>query len=185
MTAILALFVLLSCKTKKSEPEKSFIPVVSIIRNQVDAVDTSLYSIRRMDIRDSLHTDTIFIHREDFRKQAKDFLELPDITEKETRDNFKEETRFDDMLNSAIVTYLPINASKSVIQREDIVMNQAGDKVKNIIIDYLLSNRDSIVQKRMLWTIDRSFQVTTMKQLAGQAETINTVKVVWNEPENQ
>ena len=39
------------------------------------------------------------------------------------------------------------------------------------------------MQKRLLWKIDESFQVTTIRQLAGQPETTSTVKVVWNEDE--
>ena len=183
--AFMACIILLSCKTKQSGPEKKYVSIASIIRGQVAGVDTSLYSIKRLDIIDSSRTDTAFIHREQFRGLAKDFLELPDIADKDNRDGFREETRFDDMMNTVVITYLPTNPSNSVVQREEILIspNPAGDKVKSIIIDYLLNNRDSIVQKRMLWQVDRSFQVTTMKQIAGQPELIRTMKVVWNEPE--
>ena len=183
--AVLACVILLSCKTKKSEPEKNYVSIASIISGQVAAVDTSLYSIKRLDIIDSSRTDTAFIHRDQFRALARDFLELPDIANKKNRDGFREETRFDDMMNTVVITYLPINPANSVIQREEVLIspNPAGDKIKSIIVDYLLNNRDSIVQKRMLWQVDRSFQVTTMKQIAGQDETIRTTKVVWNEPE--
>ena len=36
----------------------------------------------------------------------------------------------------------------------------------------------------MLWKVDESFQVTTTKQLAGQPETTSTIKVIWNEMNN-
>lgn len=183
--ALLACLILLSCKTKKAGPEKKYVSITSIIRNQVAAVDTSLYSIKRLDIIDSNRTDTAFIHREQFRTLARDFLELPDIASREMQDNFSEDTRFDEQMNTVVITYQPLKAANSVIQREEILItpNPGGDKIKSIIIDYLVNNRDSIVQKRMLWQVDRSFQVTTIKQAAGQDETIRTMKVVWNEPE--
>ena len=34
----------------------------------------------------------------------------------------------------------------------------------------------------MLWMVDESFQVTTIKQLKAQPEMVNTYRVVWNEP---
>jgi len=183
--AFVACIILFSCKTKESGPEKNYVSITSIIRGQVAAVDTSLYSIKRLDLIDSSRTDTSFIPREQFRGLAKDFLDLPDIANKENRDGFREETRFDDMMNTVVITYLPLNPANTVVQREEVLIspNPAGDKIKSIIVDYLLNSKDSIVQKRMLWQVDRSFQVTTIKQMAGQDELIRTMKVVWNEPE--
>ena len=111
--AFMACIILLSCKTKQSGPEKKYVSIASIIRGQVAGVDTSLYSIKRLDIIDSSRTDTAFIHREQFRGLAKDFLELPDIADKDNRDGFREETRFDDMMNTVVITYLPTNPSNS------------------------------------------------------------------------
>ena len=91
------------------------------------------------------------------------------------------------MLNSVIITYTPEDPENSVIQRQEMLItpDPAGDRVRNIFVDYLLNNRDSMVQKRMLWLVDRSFQVTTIKQKPGQPETIATTKVVWNEPASE
>ena len=59
----------------------------------------------------------------------------------------------------------------------------SGDKVTNIIINQVINSKDSSVQKRLLWMIDESFQIITIKQLKGQPETTSTVKVVWSEDE--
>ena len=89
------------------------------------------------------------------------------------------------MLNSVVITYLPEKPEQSQIQRQEMLITPqaGGDKVRSIFVDFLINNRDSIIQKRMLWQVDRSFQVTTIKQKAGGPETISTMKVVWNEPE--
>jgi hypothetical protein len=180
------LVLIAACRDKQAEPKKDFISILSYINNQVADVDTSLYSIIRLDFIDSTHTDTTYIRREDFRAQAIDFLSLPDISDKNNRQNYKEETRYDDMLNSVVITYLPEKPEQSQIQRQEMLITPqaGGDKVRTIFIDFLINNRDSVIQKRMLWQVDRSFQVTTIKQKAGGPETISTMKVVWNEPEN-
>ena len=87
------LLLIVACKEKEAEPKKEFISILSYINNQVADVDTSLYSIIRLDFIDSTRTDTTYIRREDFRALAKDFLSLPDIADKKNRKDYKEETQ--------------------------------------------------------------------------------------------
>jgi len=187
----LALFFFLAlvstdaCKQKKKEKkeEDRFFPVLSIIKSQVAQVDTSLYSIRKITFVDSTRSDTVFYRREQFRELAVDFLTLPDISDSKYKDRFKEEKQFEETLNRAIFSYLPVNPEKEEIQRQQLLIRPGPpeDKITSIIIDYLISNKDSSVQKNMLWQVDKSFQVTTIRQLPGQMETTTTYKVVWNE----
>jgi len=150
-------------------------------------VDTSLYSIRKITYVDSTRTDTVFYRREQFRELAMDFLTLPDISDSKYKDRFREERQFDETLNRAIFRYLPINPEKEEIQRQQLLIRPGPpeDKITSIIIDYLISNKDSSVQKNMLWQVDKSFQVTTIRQLPGQMETTTTYKVVWNEENDE
>jgi len=53
--------------------------------------------------------------------------------------------------------------------------------VNNIIIDRVISNRDSFMKQNLLWQMDMSFQVVTTLQKPGKPEKMTTVKVVWNE----
>ena len=177
----------ISCKEKKNEEKKQYVSIRSLIAEQVAHIDSSLYPIIKLDYIDSNHVDTTHIPRENFRAQAKDFLEIPDIADKKNSKNYREETRYDEMLNSVVITYLPEQPEKSPIQRQEILISSdpEGDKVRTIIIDYLLNNRDSSIQKKMLWQIDRSFLVTTIKQKPGQPETVSTTKVIWNEQEDK
>jgi hypothetical protein len=178
-----------SCKqkTKEKKEEDRFFPVLPIIKSQVAKVDTSLYSIRKITYVDSTRTDTVFYRREQFRELAMDFLTLPDISDSKYKDRFKEERQFDETLNRAIFRYLPIDPEKEEIQRQQLLIRPGPpeDKITSIIIDYLISNKDSSVQKNMLWQVDKSFQVTTIRQLPGQMETTTTYKVVWNEENDE
>lgn len=179
---------IIACQKKKKEPEKKFVSVLSLIKAQVAHVDTSLYPIMRIADIDSLHTDTVFIPREEFSTAAKDFLDIPDLSDKKTARRFKEETMYDGTINRVVITYTPVNPANEEIQKQELLVTPnsvSGDKVNSIIINRVISNRDSLLQKNMLWQIDKYFQVTTIRQLPGQPETVTTVKVSWNEETQQ
>jgi hypothetical protein len=181
------LTVLYSCKNKKEEKPlgdaKPFFPVLSFIKSQVAHVDTSLYSIRKIIPVDSLRSDTIYYPREEFRMLAAEFLALPDLSEGEYRDRFKETKQYDETLNRLIISYDPIDAEEEMIQRQEVLIrpDPSGDKVSSIYIEYLSSNKDSSVSKKLLWQPDLSFQVTTTRQLPAQPENVSTYRVIWSE----
>lgn len=178
---------LISCKDEeKKADEKKFFPVLSFLQSQAAAVDTSLYSIVRYDYIDSARVDTSYIPREQFRQVAKEFLSIPDISHKKLSSRFVEKEQFDESTGRVILSYMPIDASKEEIQSQEVLIRPdaaAGDKVTNIIINRLNNSRDSIVRKRLLWQVDRSFQVIIMRQVPGKDETITRYKVSWNETE--
>lgn len=177
-------FLLIACKGKKKEKpaDEKFFPVLSFIKSQVAHVDTSLYSIMKLTPRDSTGYDTVYYKREQFRELAADFLSLPDLTDPKFDDSYTEKRTFDTTLNRAIFSCEPNKPEKEEIQRQQVLIRPDagdGDKITTIIIDYLVNNRDSSVQKRMYWEVDYSFQVTTIRQLPGKPETTITYKVVW------
>lgn len=182
---ILALLVIGACKNRKKIEGEKFFPVLSFIKSQVAQVDSSLNSIRRYVYVDSTRTDTFYIPREDFRAVAADFLSLPDLADPEFSDRYTEEKMFDETLNSVLLTYTPVKPEKEIIQRQEVLIKPGAteDRITNIIISLSSGNRDSAVQKRMLWKVDESFQITTTRQKLGQPETTLTEKVIWGEDE--
>ncbi|NOT51372.1 MAG: hypothetical protein HOP10_08865 [Chitinophagaceae bacterium] len=181
---LFSIVLLFACKQKKKEPEKKYISVLSLIRGQVAHVDTALYSIMRVEYIDSIHNDTIYIPREKFGEAAKDFLDIPDLSDQKIARRYKEESRYDATINKVVITYTPLYPKAEEVQKQELLITPdiaANDNVNNIIINRVISNRDSIIQKNMLWQIDKSFQVTTIRQLSGKPETITTIKVSWNE----
>ncbi len=186
---ILVLLLVLSCKEKKKgkAENEQFLPVMSFIRSQVAQVDTSLYSIRKVVYVDSTRSDTSYYKREQFRDLASEFLQLPDISSADYEGQYKEESQFDETLNSVIVTYLPVKPDNAAIQRMQVMIHPdtPEDKITSIIIDYATSSRDSSVQKRLLWQVDKSFQVVTMRQMPGKPEITSTYKVIWNEEDEE
>lgn len=180
--------ILAGCKKKSKKPEKKFISALSLIQEQVAHVDTSLYPIMRIEYIDSVKRDTVFIPREQFAAAAKDFLDIPDLADKRVAPRFKEETLYDATINRVVITYTPEDPAAEEIQKQELLVTPGGsavDKVNTIIISRSASNRDSSVQKNMLWQMDRYFQVTTIRQLPGKPETTTTIRVTWNEDKYQ
>jgi hypothetical protein len=174
---------LCACKQKKQEDKsESFFPVLSFLKSQVAHVDTSFYTIKKINYIDSAHTDTVYVKREEFRGLAKDFLDLPDLSDKKFKKIYTEEKLYDASLNRVILTYKPLDPDKQEIQKQEVLITPdeaAGDQVRSFIIDRIMVSKDSSVQKRMLWQADQSFQVTTISQKPGQPERIYTLKVTW------
>lgn len=180
-----------ACKDKKKpqDPEKkpSF-PVMSYIKSQIKNVDTSLFSIRKITIYDSTRSDTTFLRREQFRDAAKEFLELPDLAEKKYSERFTETRFYDEELNRVIFSVKPIKPDEEEIKNQEVLITPniaTGDKVRNIIINKVINNKDGYLEKQFLWQVDQSFQITTTTQAPGEPEKTITVKVLWNDIANQ
>ena len=134
------------------------------------------------------YSDTSWVKREEFRGLAKDFLAIPDISDKKHRKLFIEEKLYDESLNRVILSYKPIKPENTEIQKLEILITPdvaMGDKVSSIIIDQIVADKNGSLQKKMLWRVDQSFQVTTISQKPGEPEIISTLKVTWNETDEK
>lgn len=174
-------------KQKKENGKEDFFPVLSYIKSQVAHVDTSLYPIIKVSWKDTTHTDTIYVKREQFRDLAKDFLQIPDLTDKKYKELYTEEKFFDEGLNTVVITCTPNDPEASIIQRQEVLISKTdeGDKVKSFIIDISETNKDSSVDKKLLWQVDRSFQVFSTVQKPEQPEITSRFKVIWNENDDE
>lgn len=188
VTAMVLLFT--ACKTKEKKDAVKFVSVQSLIEQQAAHIDTSLYSIRKIVTHDSLHSDTSFIAREKFREAAKEFLEIPDLSDPKIARRFKEESRYDTLIKRVIITYIPLDAQKEEIKKQELVVstqldNNGYNKVTNIIVDRVINNRDGFKSQQMLWRMDKSFLIITTTQKPGEPEVATTTKVAWNEEDLQ
>jgi hypothetical protein len=181
--AFVILPFLVCCKSKKNQAEENgSFPVLSFIQSQVAHVDSSLYSIMKIETVDSTH-DTSYIRREDFRKAANDFLSLPDIASKKWKDDYVESRQFDQDLGLVVLEYTPKD-DKAEIRREQVYIqpgNGEEDKVERIIIDKVFREGNTVIHKNMLWKVDSHFQVATSTEKPGSAEQIKTVRVTWKD----
>jgi hypothetical protein len=181
-----ALFFL-SCKQKKKTGEqKTFVPVTSLIKAQIAHVDTSLYSIMKIVATDSLHTDTSYVKREDFGEAAKEFLNLPELSDPDVAEKFREESRYDSLIKKAVIAYYPINENEEVQKIELLasisdVSKDGNNKVTNIIIEKGKTDRNGSVIQKMYWNTDKNFTIITFSQIPGEPEKVTSTRVIWND----
>jgi hypothetical protein len=177
-------FLLLACKDKepKAEEEVTFFPIKSYMLSQAAQIDTSVYAIRKITTINS-KSDTVYIRREDFRTAAKDFLELPDISEKKWKQDYHETKQFVEELNSAVLTYTPKDADDAEIRRQEVIIQPSAaetDQVKTIFIETATEKKNTSIKKKMLWEIDKWFRIVTITQKQNEPESIETIQVIWN-----
>jgi hypothetical protein len=181
------LLLLIACNENKSENEEEntgkVTKVLPFIQGQVANMDTSLFAIKKIEQKDTLIADTIDIHRNQVRALAKDFLEIPDLSLKEFKDEYEQSKIYDDDLKMISLLTLPKKASSSDIQKQEVIIipDSQGGKIKTILIDRGWANKDSSVTKKMIWEVDSYFQVLTLKQFPGQPETSHRLKVMWTD----
>lgn len=86
------------------------------------------------------------------------------------------------MLKKVIITYTPVEKDAE-LQRQEIHItpgNGEEDKISTIILNRYQANKDSTIQRRLLWQVNERFQVVTTIQKAGMPEQTKTMKVIWN-----
>lgn len=178
-----------SCKNNAANDsaDGTYFPVVSFLKGQVLDIDTSLYRIVKIETINGV-AQTSYIKREDFRKVAKEFLTLPDITSKRLKKHYEETKMFDDALNSVVLTYTTSEADLTV-RREDVVLNptnaSGNSEVTTIIVNTLQNLENTTIEKNMVWYVNKRFTIVTKTQTATQPEQIKKVEVIWNDFNDQ
>lgn len=167
--------------TKEENSETQTLSAKSFILSQIAHVDSSLYRIEKIETVNGGTPETTFVRREDFRELAKDFTEMPDITEKKFKKKYEEVNSYDQALERVVFSFTPKDKGLEIIRQEITVAagSWQGDKVKNIYVERSIGDKNTPVLKRMLWSVDQSFQVVTMTQKPNEPEHIVVTKVIW------
>ncbi|OLY93772.1 hypothetical protein SAMN05444008_111209 [Cnuella takakiae] len=171
-----------ACKQKDPNQEAAgaFFPARSFLQSQVKQIDTSLLPLRKIS-RVAGRSDTAFIPREQFRKEAAPFLDMEDIAGSKWRDDYTESRMFDEVLKRAVFTYTPKDEDAPILRQDITIEPGAGgnDAVKTIFINRLKEAGDSTVQQKMLWEVNRRFQVITTISRSGRPDVNRTVELWW------
>ena len=183
LCVLLLLVFMCSCKNKEEQQneQERFFPVLSFLKSQVAHVDTSMYRIIKV-VRRVSGNDTSFVKREEFRKEAKDFLDLPDISSKKLKDDYKETQLYDQDLDQVILNYMPKEDDAEITRQEVVIKpDPGGDKVQSIFVNTVKNSAQERTQKIMLWEVDKKFRITTSVQKANKEESTQTIEVIWND----
>jgi len=173
-------FIVAACKNDKKDPEDSFISALSIIKAQVNHIDTSLYQITLYNSDDD-HTDTTYLKREELRDVAKSFLDLPDITVSNLSGQYSQERLIDAEQNILSITstakdsLLEIQQQIIIVALEDI----GSGKVKSIFVDRFRDLPDGLLEQKMYWEVDKYFRIGNIIHHPDQPEEVSVTRVTW------
>ena len=180
--AFLFSFLILSCKSKKEKkPEvlaTNFFPVKDYLNGQVARLDTANYTFLKIETVDG-KSDTTPIKNTEVRQYAKDFLDLPDISADDIKDDYEIAHLYDEELEAFAFTFTtkedhPIRSEHVVV--EPMPNADGKNDIKSIFVDYWQNAGNSSVRKNLFWEANKSFQITTIPD-AGSAKK---VRIVWN-----
>jgi hypothetical protein len=179
LPALIAVFFA-ACKEKKEIEQEPPISALSIIKGQLNSLDTSLYSIMKYETTGNV-TDTLYLKREDVRKFAAPFLTLPEIADKEYYENYTEERLIDAQQETLNITSTA-KSENAEIQKQIMVITLADDasgKVQSVFIDRYLPSKDSTVEQKLFWEIDKYFSIGSIIQKENQPDKTHFTKVAW------
>jgi hypothetical protein len=184
-TALTILFLLIACKGKKDvakEKSKDDQPIsaLSIIKGQLNDIDTSLYEIKKFETINNV-TDSTYLRREEIRKIAAPFLSLPDIADEKYYEKYTEDKLIDIEQNTLNITSFS-KSDTAEIQKQIIIVSISpteNSKVQSIFIDRYISKGDSTIQQKLFWVLDNYFSIRNIIEKENQPEKIHTTKVTW------
>ena len=169
-----------ACKEKKEVNQETPISALSIIKGQLNHLDTSLYGITKYETTANT-TDTTYPIRDEIREIAAPFLSLPEIADKSYYKNYTEEKVIDAQQETLNITITAKNENAE-IQKQIIVIALAdvsSGKVQSIFIDRYIPSKDSTVEQKLFWEIDQYFSIRNIIEKENQPEKTHFTKVVW------
>lgn len=174
--------LLVACKQKNETKEELPISALSIIKGQLNHLDTSLYQLTKIETNGNI-TDTTYLKREELTKFAGLFLSLPDIANGKYLDQYDEERLIDAQQQTLSITSTPKpEIENAEIQKQILVIDVtdiSNGKVQSIYIDRFLSSGDSTIQQKLFWEIDRYFSITDIIQKDNQPDKTHRTIVAW------
>jgi hypothetical protein len=175
------LFLLIvACKDKGDSNKEQAISAISIIKGQLNHLDTSLFQIAKYETTGA-GTDSAWLKREQVREYASPFLSLPDISDKKYKNQYTEERLMDAGEGQLSITYTAkeenaeIQKQIFIIKLEDI----SSGNVHSIYIDRFMQHKDSLVQQKLYWELDNFFSIGTIIQRTNAPESTYQLKVEW------
>ena len=169
-----------ACKEKKEVKQELPISALSIIKGQLNHLDSSLYEIVKYESTDNT-TDSSYLKRDEIRKFAAPFLSLPEIADKNYYENYTEERLIDAQQETLSITTTAKNENAE-IQKQIIVItlsDVSNGKVQSIFIDRYIPSKDSTVDQKLFWELDKYFSIGSIIEKENQPEKTHFTKVAW------
>ncbi len=180
----LLLILFINCKEgatdRKVSKEDPPISALSIIKGQINDLETSLYEVKKFETIGNV-VDSSYLKKEEIRTVASPFLSLREIADENYYERYTEDKVLDAQQNILNITSIA-KSDTMEIQKQFIVIEISpteNSKVQSIYIDRYNSKGDSTLEQKLYWEIDKSFLIRNIIEKKDQPEKIHTIKVVW------
>jgi len=183
-------FGLIACKSRKKKaevPATNFFPAATYIRGELKRLDTAQLSFTKIETENG-RSDTIAIKNTEVRLYAKDFVDLPDISLPELKDDYEVSQLYDDMQEAFVFHFTTKEAHP--LREENITVdpqpNAVGkNDIKSIYAKLEQDSSNIPVTKILMWEAGTGFYTTTAVETPGKGEQIKKVRIIWNSPAGQ
>ena len=169
-----------ACKGKKKSKEEQPISAISIIKGQLNHLDTTIYEIIKYETVEN-STDTAYLKKGEVARFAAPFLSLPDIADTKYNENYDEERLIDAQQQTLNITSTAKNPDAE-IQKQIIIVGLAdisNAKVQSIFIDRYIASGDSTIEQKLFWEVDKYFTVGDIIQKQNQPDKTRLTRVAW------
>jgi hypothetical protein len=181
---LLVLVLVAGCKQKKKERKDTsqYLPVLSLLHDQFNKIDSSLAGFIKIE-RVGNRSDSLIISREEAKKYAREFLDIPDIRIPKYGSDYVETKLYDSLMGLAIWSYQAQNEDLEV-SRQDVTVLPSfsnNDAVKTFYIEKNMEKSGELIEKKMTWEVGHYFQIKTITQKDDSPEKIHDLKIVWQD----
>jgi hypothetical protein len=171
-----------ACKEKNGSKDEAPISAVSIIKGQLNKLDSSMYEFIKFE-RNDTKSDTAYLKRGEIRKFAEPFLSLPEIATENYNKKYDETRLMNADDETLSITSLPKPDNENAeIQKQMIIIGLAdisNGNVKSIYIDRYIPSKDSTIEQKLFWEIDKYFSIGTIVQKTNQPDKTHFTKIAW------
>jgi len=169
------------CKEKKETKQDPPISALSIIKGQLNKLDTSLYAFTKYASANDA-SDTTYLKREEVRQYTGPFLSLPDIADKNNFKKYDEEKLIDAQTDILSIISTLKDGENSEVLKQILVIDVSdisNAKVQSIFIDRNIASNDSLIEQKLFWQIDKYFTINSAIIKDNQPDKTSFLKVTW------
>lgn len=155
-------------------------PVTSFLKGQLRIID-SMPVTPLQTITENGKTDSIWLKREDIRKNATPFLS-PLIDSATMYSLFTEKSFLDQTINAFTFSYDPkVRLPDSInLTHWDVYLDPQTNSVERIYMVKEKDEKDQNIITQLTWLVNKWYSVRTITQIPGQKAAVKEEKMTWN-----
>jgi protein-disulfide isomerase len=155
-------------------------PFPQYLSGQVAYVDSTPIAVEKIVKINGVTTDSGYIDKAAFKTAMNDFTSI-DPNTYALRSQYKE-ISFQDLSIPSLTFSITTKDETLPLQQADILLNPDTKRVKHVVLNFIDSNGDSTVTKRVLWDHNMKCQIMESIELANGKQYTRITQYIWDKP---